>query len=143
MVCGRVAKGGGSRPREGYPTVCGSVDAIAEHKHIYEAACVDTNPDVDRERLTHFRESGQRQVERSCVEFYTKTRTYHQRITFITKMSPFYLFIPTFTMRLQTLVSPTYHSHITSIPNPQQASPRRNPRRRRALRRGRREPPGA
>ena len=72
-----------------------------------------------------------------------KSLTYHQRITFITKMSPFYLFIPTFTMRLETLVSPTYHSHITSIPNPQQASPRRNPRRRRALRRGRREPPGA
>ena len=44
-----LLKGGGSRPREGYPTVCGSVDAIAEHKHIYEAACVDTNPDVEND----------------------------------------------------------------------------------------------
>ena len=32
--------------------MCGSVDAIAEHKHIYEAACVDTNPDVENDQPT-------------------------------------------------------------------------------------------
>ena len=49
-MCGRVAKGGRVETEGGVnPTVCGSVDAIAEHKHIYEAACVDTNPDVEND----------------------------------------------------------------------------------------------
>ena len=88
-MCGRVAKGGRVETEGGVPH---GVWLRRRHRgaQAYLRGRLRRHQPGRRERLTHFRESGQRQVERSCVEFYVfyKSLTYHQRITFITKMSP-------------------------------------------------------
>ena len=92
-MCGRVAKGGRVETKGGVPH---GVWLRRRHRgaQAYLRGRLRRHQPGRRERLTHFRESGQRQVERSCVEFYKtsvvlssftcfyKSLTYHQRITF-------------------------------------------------------------
>ena len=139
-MCGRVAKGGRVETEGGVPH---GVWLRRRHRgaQAYLRGRLRRHQPGRRERLTHFRESGQRQVERSCVEFY---RT---RVLQISYISPTYHILSpkchpfTCSYRpLQCVYKRSYHQRITRM------SPRsrtRNGRRREKTREAPSDPPRA